>query len=257
VPYGLRGTIKASVGKVIHVTGSNTGIGYELVHLLAAKGHTVYLASRKESAGIEAVAKIKKDKKLHVKFVQLDVTDIASVEAAVAKIKKDEGHLHVLVNNAGISEMDKPQTAAEPNLAAIRAAFEPNFFGMIQTTAAFLPLLRASSTPAAPSVILNVTTDMASNGFMAGPKSFLHEAVAYNTSKAAANSYTIALARELKDEGIKVNCATPGATATKLNGFEPGTKTTEQGASALIEWCLMDKDGKTGRFGYDGGEWPW
>ncbi|KAJ7143033.1 hypothetical protein C8R44DRAFT_866280 [Mycena epipterygia] len=44
-----------STNKVILVTGSNTGIGYELVHLLAAKGHTVYLASRKESAGIEAV----------------------------------------------------------------------------------------------------------------------------------------------------------------------------------------------------------
>jgi NAD(P)-dependent dehydrogenase (short-subunit alcohol dehydrogenase family) len=44
-----------SSSKVILVTGSNTGIGYELVHLLAAKGHTVYLASRKESAGTEAV----------------------------------------------------------------------------------------------------------------------------------------------------------------------------------------------------------
>jgi NAD(P)-dependent dehydrogenase (short-subunit alcohol dehydrogenase family) len=47
-------------------------------------------------------AKIKKEKNLDVKFVQLDVTDIASVEAAVAKIQKDEGRLHVLVNNAGM-----------------------------------------------------------------------------------------------------------------------------------------------------------
>jgi len=243
--------------KVILLTGSNSGIGYELVHILASKGHTVYLASRKESAGIEAVAKIKKEKNLDVKFVQLDVTDIASVEAAVAKIQKDEGRLHVLVNNAGISEMTNPQTASKPNLASIRAAFEPNFFGMIQTTGAFLPLLRASSTPEAPSVILNVTSDMASNGLMASPKGYLHQAVAYNTSKAAANSYTIALAHELKDEGIKVNCATPGFTTTKLNGFAPGGKTPEQGAELLAEWCLLDKDGKTGRFAFDGGEFPW
>jgi len=246
-----------SSSKVILVTGSNTGIGYELVHLLAAKGHTVYLASRKESAGHEAVAKIKKEKNLDVKFVQLDVTDIASVEAAVAKITKDEGRLHVLVNNAGISEMDKPQTADKPNLASIRAAFEPNFFGMIQTTAAFLPLIRSSSTPDAPAVILNVSTDMASNGFMASEKGFLHQAVAYNTSKAAANSYTIALAHELKAENIKVNCATPGFTTTKLNGYAPGGKTPEQGASLLLEWSLLDKDGKTGRFAFDGGEFPW
>ncbi|KAJ7880038.1 hypothetical protein B0H14DRAFT_3434782 [Mycena olivaceomarginata] len=162
-----------SSNKVILITGSNTGIGYELVHLLAAKGHTVYLASRKESAGNEAVARIKKEKNLDVKFVQLDITDIASVEAAVATIKKAEGRLDVLVNNA---------------------------------------------------VILNVSTDMASNGLMAGPNGFLHQAVAYNTSKAAANSYTIALAHELKGEGIKVNAATPGFTTTKLNGFAPGGK---------------------------------
>ncbi|KAF8140889.1 hypothetical protein K438DRAFT_1879124 [Mycena galopus ATCC 62051] len=246
-----------SSGKVILVTGSNTGIGYELVHLLAAKGHTVYLASRKESAGIDAVARIKKEKNLDVKFVQLDVTDIASVEAAVAKIQKEENRLDVLVNNAGISEMDKPQTAVKPNIASIRAAFEPNFFGMIQTTTAFLPLLRAASTPDAPSVIVEVSTDMASNGFMASDKGFLHQAVAYNTSKAAANSYIIALAHELKGEGIKVNSVTPGFTTTKLNGFAPGGKTPEQGASTILEWCLLDKDGKTGQFAYDGGVWPW
>ncbi|KAF8143502.1 hypothetical protein K438DRAFT_1691316 [Mycena galopus ATCC 62051] len=246
-----------SSGKVILVTGSNTGMGYELVHLLAAKGHTVYLASRKESSGIDAVARIKKEKNLDVKFAQLDVTDIASVEAAVAKIQKEENRLDVLVNNAGISEMDKPQTAVKPNIASVRAAFETNFFGMIQTTTAFLPLLRAASTPDAPSVIVEVSTDMASNGFMASDKGFLHQAVAYNTSKAAANSYIIALAHELKGEGIKVNSVTPGFTTTKLNGFAPGGKTPEQGASTILEWCLLDKDGKTGQFGYDGGVWPW
>ncbi|KAJ7660291.1 hypothetical protein DFH06DRAFT_1194190 [Mycena polygramma] len=246
-----------SAHKVILVTGSNTGIGFELVHLLAAKGHTVYLASRKESAGVEAVAKIKKEKNLDVKFVQLDVTDSASVKAAAAKIEKEEGKLHVLVNNAGISEMDKPSPITAPDLAPIRATFEANFFGLIQTTTAFLPLLRASSTPDTPSVILNVSTDMASNTFMASPNGFLHEAVAYNTSKAAANSYTIALARALKDEGIKVNAATPGFTTTKLNGFAPGGKTAEQGAAMLVPWCLMDKNGKTGLFVNDEGEFPW
>jgi NAD(P)-dependent dehydrogenase (short-subunit alcohol dehydrogenase family) len=142
--------------------------------------------------------------------------------------------------------MDKPQSASKADLAVIRSAFEPNFFGMIQTTVTFLPLLRSGASPSTPSVILNVSTDMASNGFMASPKGFAHNVVAYNTSKAAANSYTIALAHELKDADIKVNCATPGFTTTKLNGFAPGGKTAEQGAEMLVEWCLMYKDGKTG-----------
>ncbi|KAJ7619337.1 hypothetical protein FB45DRAFT_714617, partial [Roridomyces roridus] len=92
-------------------------------------------------------------------------------------------------------------------------------------------------------VILNVTSDMASNGLMAKiPKNFLHDFVAYNTSKAAANSYTIGLAKELDAEGIKVNTATPGFTSTKLNGFREGGKTSEQAAAILLPWALLDKD---------------
>ncbi|KAJ7742250.1 hypothetical protein B0H16DRAFT_1023502 [Mycena metata] len=263
-----------SSNKVILVTGSNTGIGYDLVHLLAAKGHTVYLSSRNAAAGAEAVydfiwesitpkvtlpfrAKIKKEKSLHVKFVQLDVTDSASVTAAAAKIEQDEGCLNVLVNNAGISEMHKLTKVSEVDLTSLRATFETNLVGLIQTTTAFLPLLRASHTPEVPSVILNVTTGMASNALMASPEGILHQAVPYNTSKVAVNSYTIALAHELKDEGIKVNCVSPGFTTTKLNGFAPGGKTPEQGAAVLVEWALLDDTGKTGHFASDSGEMRW
>ncbi|KAJ6571573.1 oxidoreductase [Mycena capillaripes] len=243
--------------KVILVTGSNTGIGYELVHLLAAKGHTVYLSSRNESAGRDAVAQIKAKKNFDVKYVQLDVTDIDSVKAAEATIKKAEGRLNVLVNNAGTGEISKPQGATEGDLAVFRAAFEANFFGLIQTTTTLLPLLRASSTPDVPSVILNVSTDMASNSLMAGPQGFLHELAAYNTSKAAVNSYTIALAYELKAEGIKVTCVTPGFTSTALNGFKTGGKTAEQAAQVLVDWSLLEKDSETGLFVNDAGQFPW
>ncbi|KAK6974531.1 hypothetical protein R3P38DRAFT_596816 [Favolaschia claudopus] len=245
--------------RVILVTGSNTGIGYELVHLLAAQGHTVYLASRKEASGTEAVAKIKKEKNLTVKFVQLDVTDPKSIDAAVAKISKDEGRLNVLVNNAGVAEMATKQSASNPSIPALRTTLETNLIGLIQTTAAFLPLLRSSHSHSSstPSVIVNVSSDMASNGFMASPNGFLHDAIAYNTSKAAANAYTIALARELLEEGIKVNAVTPGFTTTQINGFMPGGKTPERGAEMMVKWCLLDKDGATGKFMNDSGEWPW
>ncbi|KAJ7773815.1 hypothetical protein B0H16DRAFT_1713670 [Mycena metata] len=243
--------------KVILVTGSNTGIGFELVHLLAHKGHIVYLSSRNESAGRDAVNKIRAERSLDVKYVQLDVTDIASVKAAEATIRKAEGCLNVLVNNAGTGEIGRPQGATDIDIAVIRAAFEPNFFGLVQATTTFLPLLRSSSTLDAPSVILNVSTDMASNSLMAGPHGFLHNLVAYNTSKAAMNSYTIALAHELKEEGIKVNCATPGFTSTALNGFKEGAKTAEQGAEMLMKWAILGKDDKTGLFVNDAGEFPW
>jgi short chain dehydrogenase len=117
---------------------------------------------------------------------------------------------------------------------------ETNFFGLIQTTIAFIPLLRKSTN----AVILNVSIDMASNTIQSRPEAFLH-VVAYNTSKAAANSYTIALAQELKGEGIKVNAVTPGFTTTKLNDFLPGGKSAKDGAEVLLPWALLEKDGPT------------
>ncbi|KAJ7218310.1 hypothetical protein C8J57DRAFT_1395176 [Mycena rebaudengoi] len=243
--------------KVILVTGSNTGIGYAAVHLFAAKGHTVYLASRNEAAGKDAVAKIKQEKNLDVKFVQLDVTDVASIKAAVATIDKAEKRLDVLVNNAAIGELGKPQGATAVDVEHIRRVFDVNFFGLIQTTTAFMPLLRAASTPENPSAIVNVTSGGGSNGFQAGPRGMLREYTAYNPSKAALNAYTIALAHELKAENIKVNAVAPGFTTTNLNGNKPGGKTPEQGAEVILTYGLQDKDGKTGLFVAAEGEIPW
>ncbi|KAF7289615.1 hypothetical protein HMN09_01323700 [Mycena chlorophos] len=241
------------MSKVILVTGSNTGIGYELVHLLAAlpEKHTVYLASRKLDAGRAAVEKAKKEKGVSLKFVQLDIADPKTIEAAVATIKSQEGRLDVLVNNAGIAEMSVQQSATNPNIPALRNTFETNVVGTINNTTAFLPLLRAAASSGGdPAVILNISTDMASNTFMASPQGFLHQVLSYNTSKAAANAYTIALARELRDAGenIKVNAMTPGFTTTALNGFRAGGKTPEQGAKLMLPWIFLGKDGKTGEF---------
>lgn len=138
--------------------------------------------------------------------------------------------------------MDQNQKATEVSLSVIREAFEPNFFGLIQTTNTFLPLLRKAKH----AVILNVSIDMASNTIQAKPDSTLH-VTAYNTSKAAANSYTIALAHELRGEGIKVNAVTPGFTTTKLNGYAPGGKTARAGAESLLPWALLNEDGPTSK----------
>ncbi|KAG5724304.1 Salutaridine reductase [Termitomyces sp. T112] len=239
------------MSKVILVTGSNAGIGFELVRLLAQKGHIVYLASRNEASGQKAQAQLKEEG-IIVKLVQLDVTDIKSIVAAKDTIDKAEGKLDVLVNNAGTGLLDKDQNATTVSLDVIREAFEPNFYGMIQTTQTFLPLLRKSSQAS----ILNVSSDMASNNHQS-KSDYLH-VVAYNTSKAAANSYTIALAYELRKEGIKVNAITPGFTSTKLNNFREGGKPVKAGAEAIFPWTLLKEDGPTGLFIDEHGiEFPW
>ncbi|KZP14254.1 NAD(P)-binding protein [Athelia psychrophila] len=236
------------MSKVILVTGANSGIGLELAKLLAEQGHSVYAAARSQ-AGVETIDALKT---ANLKSVQLDVTDVKSIIAAKDFIEKDAGHIDVLVNNAGDRVLSKPQVATNVDVAVVRAACEVNLFGLIQTTTTLLPLVLKSSKPN----ILNISTDMASNTYQARPDSFLH-VVAYNTSKAAANSYTIALAHELKGKAI-VNAVTPGRTTTKLNNYATGhgAKTPEEAAVLISKWVLEEE--KSGLFiGPDGNEFPW
>src|SRR5580692_2827874 len=79
------------------VTGANKGLGYETARQLIGRGHTVYLGARQVELGHAAATA------LGGQFVPLDVTDDASVEAALGVIGEREGRLDVLVNNAGIS----------------------------------------------------------------------------------------------------------------------------------------------------------
>lgn len=176
----------------------------------------------------------------NVKSIQIDLNDVSTIHAAKSIIEKEEGKLDVLVNNAGISKFEEEQTPTTVKISTIKATMETNLYGTIEVTQAFLPLLRK----AAPgSVILNVSTDMASNNWMA-THDFGHW-IAYNTSKAALNSFGISLAKVLEPEGIKVNSVTPGYTSTKLNFFGQGGKTIQAGAETLLPWALLDKDGPT------------
>jgi NAD(P)-dependent dehydrogenase (short-subunit alcohol dehydrogenase family) len=75
-------------------------------------------------------------------------------------------------------------------------------------------------------------------------------------SKAAANAITVGFAAELASEGIKVNAACPGFTATDLNNFE-GTRTVEQGAREPVRLALIGPDGPTGTFSNEDGPIPW
>ncbi|KAK7047853.1 hypothetical protein VNI00_006181 [Paramarasmius palmivorus] len=242
--------------RVILVTGSNTGIGFDLVRLLAAKGHTVYLAARRVDAGKEAQQKLKNEHGLDVKFVQLDIHDIKSIEAARDTVDKEEGRLDVLVNNAGVAFIDKPQTADAMDMDVLRSIFETNFFGLVQTTVTFLPLIRKGK-PGYGNIVQN-STGGASATFQSSPKGYTVWA-AYCSSKSAVNMYSIALAKELKKDGIRVNCIAPGFTTTKLNGNMPGGKTPEQAASLFVDWCLLGpgSEDKTGLFWNDQGELAW
>lgn len=146
----------------------------------------------------------------------------------------------------GVANTELNQYPATLLLSTVRGVMEVNFFGAVQTTVTLLPLMRKSTNGGA---IVNVTSMMGSNSFQANPtrtfrSSPLYAFSAYSMSKAALNSYTIALSHELKAEGIKVNTVSPGHTATKMSTYNG--KTTRAGAEVLLPWVLLEKDGPTG-----------
>ncbi len=82
------------------ITGGNKGLGREAARRLIALGHTVYIGARDPERGRAAADE------LGAHFLPLDVTDDASVEAAVVALTQREGRLDVLINNAGISGLE-------------------------------------------------------------------------------------------------------------------------------------------------------
>lgn len=242
------------------VTGANQGIGLQIARDLVGHGFTVLVGSRNLASGETAAKSIGAD----AHAIQLDVTDKVSIADAAGHIMKEFGKLDVLVNNAGISRVGKEEGKLEDvakkgrlslvSLDDVRTIYEVNVFGVIAVTQAMLPLLRKSNAAR----IVNVSSGVGSLARTLGPDGeHLREIFgAYSISKAALNSVTVGFAIELEKDGIKVNGACPGYTATALNNFH-GTRTVEQGAQEPVRLALLGSNGPTGTYSNDEGLLPW
>ncbi|MED2974579.1 SDR family NAD(P)-dependent oxidoreductase [Fictibacillus sp. B-59209] len=216
--------------KFAFVTGSNKGIGYELVRQLAEKGYHVFLGARNEELAQQAVRSLGFS---NVSFVQVDISDIQSVQHAKNNILEMSDHLDLLINNAGIAP-DFNILPSELKVETLRSAFDVNFFGTFQMIQAFLPLVKKSQR----GKIVNVTTDMASQTMFNNGEAGQLNLLGYNSSKTAVNSLTLAFGKELGADGPEIFGVTPGFTTTDLNGNAPGGKTTAGGAEIILNHAL-------------------
>ncbi len=229
------------------ITGANKGIGFAIARRLGGRGFSVWLGCRDPGRGEAAAANLR-DAGVDARALGLDVADRDSVRRAAAVLGEAVAALDALVNNAGIS-IGVPPRASEEAVEDVRAMLEVNTLGPLRVTQAFLPLLRKS---AAPRVVmmssglgsLADTADVASLVWGVG-------AAGYSASKAALNMLTVKLAKELMAEGIKVNAADPGYTATDLNGHT-GPRTVEEAAAVAVELATLGRLGPTGGFFHDG-----
>ena len=173
------------MGKIILVTGASSGIGLACATALQAKGHTVYGSARD----------VKRIKSVSFKPIELDVTDDASVKAAISKIIKAEGKIDVLVNNAG-NGVTGPGYAMPVESA--KKQFEVNFFGVVRMCSAVLPgMIEAKG-----GLVVNI-------GSLAGLFGLPYQSM-YSASKYAVEGYSQSLRMELRNTGIKVVVINPG-----------------------------------------------
>ena len=187
------------VKKVCVITGGTSGIGLCTAQAMLEKGYTVYeLSRRAEGApGMNHIA--------------ADVTKEETLAAAIQEILKREDHIDVLINNAGFGisgavEFTKTEDAQHQ--------LDVNFFGMVRMNRQVLPVMRRQCYGR----IVNLSS-------VAGAIPIPFQTY-YSASKAAINSYTMALANEVKPFGIQVCCVQPGDIRT---GFTAAREKNPEG----------------------------
>lgn len=221
------------------ITGANKGIGFETARRLLALGHDVWIGARDAERGEKAAAE------LGARFVQLDVTDDASVTAALARIDDEAGRLDVLVHNAGVLDttLDGP--------TALRS-FDTNAVGIVRVTEAALPLLRRSDSPN----VVTVSSSAGSFWAVTNPErpEYTLPIALYAASKAAATMLTVQYAKA--HPGIRFNALEPGTAATDMTASFGIGRTPAESAAVVARLATLGADGPTGTLQDENGTLP-
>ncbi|GAU97401.1 hypothetical protein RvY_08708 [Ramazzottius varieornatus] len=258
------------------VTGANKGIGYETVRQLSKefKG-TIYLTARDEARGKEAVKKLHEEGTKNVEFLQMDVTDGYTINAARNFIKEKHGGLDVLVNNAGIAAQDETVSPAErmqklPSLQVVQRTIATNFNGLLDVCKAFFPILRPHAR------VVNVSSELGTLKRLENPEikgrlvaddltvaeveKIMAEYAKFEPNENNNNGYpdtgigpyamskigVTAVSRvqqrdfdrEKPEQDIIVNACCPGYVATDLN-HHSGFGTVQEGADTPVYLALL------------------
>jgi len=229
--------------KTAFITGANKGIGREVAQQLAEKGFYVFVGARNAKAGRKAADEMAK-KGGKTAFLEIDVSQGASVKEAVHEFSKISNHLDILVNNAGII-VDGDDSILKISDDLLRKTLETNTLGALRVTRAFAPFLEKSKTPR----VINVSSG---GGQLTGGADGW--APAYCISKTALNGVTSQLATALPK--VAVNSVCPGWVRTEMGG-ENASRSVEEGADTIVWLATSAPQNLTGKFLRDRKEIPW
>ncbi|WP_394849766.1 SDR family oxidoreductase [Pendulispora brunnea] len=190
---------------VVLVSGASTGFGRLLVETLARRGHTVFASMRgidgRNAAAASELSALASTERLAIRPIEMDVTDDASVNAAIEQVMTEAGRLDVVVNNAGGIAFGLLETFSEER---VRGILELNLFGSMRVNRAALPILRAQGS----GLLVQVTS--------AGGRYVVPFFGPYTIAKFAAEAMAETYRYELAREGIDSVVVEPGGYGTSL-----------------------------------------
>ena len=197
--------------RVMVVTGGSRGIGASVARLAAVAGYDVAVNFVRNEKAAEAVVKSVEEAGGRAAAFRADVGDDAHVARMFAEIDKALGRVHVLVNNAGILGNRRVEDMNEGSLLEI---FRANVFSMYYCSR---EAVRRMSTKhgGKGGVIINMSSVASRLGGLAGGS-------AYAATKGAIDSFSLALAKEVGPEGIRVNTIRPGLIETEIHDVHGG-----------------------------------
>lgn len=199
-------------GKVVVITGANSGIGKETAIDLAKRGGKVYIACRNQQRGEDALKEIKDISGSNdVHFLQLDLSSMESIRQFSKKFHELETQLNILINNAGVMACPKALTKD-----GFEIQIGTNHMGHFLLTNLLLDLLKQSS----PSRVVVVSSlfhwyGRINKEDLNSEKSYW-KWLAYGQSKLANILFTRELSRKLEGTGVTANVLHPGAVKTEL-----------------------------------------
>ncbi|KAG6040337.1 hypothetical protein E4U41_000894 [Claviceps citrina] len=228
-----RDTLFNLKGKVALVTGGGSGIGLMATQALAANGAKVYITGRTKEKLDRAVAEHFEGDDTQVVPLQADVSSKESIQSLVKEVESREKCLCILVNNAGIANGSTYNSEAKSAKDLQSTMFNDSTFdtwidlyrtnvaALYFTTAAFLPLLQASSEQHEgwSGTVINITS-------VSGLVKTAQQHFDYNSSKAAANHLTRMLSSEIASAGLKIriNAIAPGVFPSEMTAGDSDDK---------------------------------
>lgn len=227
--------------KIAVVTGASRGLGKGTAEALAKRGYRTVFAVRDPAKLQPYLGKLLAEN-LDVRALKLDVSSEKSIDAFFEELKREMGHVDVLVNNAGIFEDSKDGGGTLNGKAAtLVRTFETNTVGPFLLTKKILPWMKDAGFGR----VVNVSSGMGQLSEM-GPGS-----PAYRISKTALNAVTKLFSIETAGTDVLVNSVCPGWVKTDMGGAG-AARELEQGVQSILYAALLPKGGPNGGFFRDG-----